>query len=83
MATISGSLSRKPATQATKQSENRLAGSAFITSLSVSCDGTPRAKGKRARRKPSLRVAQRSISAKSSAPAITPHSTISRISGNG
>jgi hypothetical protein len=42
MAKMSGSLSRSEATKATKQSENSPAGSAFITSLSVSWEGTPR-----------------------------------------
>ncbi len=80
-ATMSGSPSRKPATQDTKQSENDAAGSALITSLSTSCEGMPSAKGNRRRRKSSLRAAQRWHSTKSCAPAIVAHSTISRISG--
>ena len=83
MATMSGSLSRSEATKATKQSENNPAGSAFITSLSVSWEGTPRSNGRKRRRKSSFRFAQRSMSAKSSAPAIVAHSTVSRISGRG
>ena len=83
MATISGSPVRNASTQATKHLENSPAGSAFMTSLSVSCDGMPRAKGKSRRRKASFLFAQRSISTKSSAPAIVPHRTTSRISESG
>lgn len=83
MATMSGARSRSEATKDTKQSENSSAGSAFITSLSVSWEGIPRSKGRNRRRKSSFRRAQRSMSAKSSAPAIVAHSTVSRISGSG
>jgi hypothetical protein len=83
MATRSAAPRRSADTQETKHSENNAAGNAFITSLSVSCEGTPRSNGRKRRRKSSFRFDQRSMSAKSSAPAIVPHSTISRISGNG
>jgi hypothetical protein len=83
MATISGSASRRRATQDTKQSENASAGRALITSLSVSCEAMPFAKGKSRRRNACFRLAQRAISTKSSAPATVPHSTISSISGGG
>jgi hypothetical protein len=43
IATMSGALSRSPSTQAVKHSAKRLAGNAFITSLSVSCEAMPRA----------------------------------------
>ena len=83
MATMSGAYSRSAATQAVKHSANSRAGNAFITSPRVSCEGTPRASGSIRRRKSSLRFAQRSISAKSSAPAIVPQSTIDGTSGSG
>jgi hypothetical protein len=83
MATMSGSRSRSPSTQAVKQSANSLEGSAFITSFSVSCEAMPRANGKSRRRKASFRRAQRAISTKSSAPASVPHRITVRISGKG
>ena len=69
MATMSGSLSRRLSTQDVKQAEKVSAGSAFITSVSVSCEGIPRLKGSRRRRKVSLHVPQSSISTKFCAPA--------------
>lgn len=83
MATMSGSASSSAATQAMKHSAKSRAGNAFITSPRVSCAGTPWASGSIRRRKSRLRFAQRSISAKSSAPAIVPQSTIKRTSGSG
>ena len=83
IATMSGAASRRLATQAVKHSANRAAGSAFITSLSVSCEAMPRSKGRSRRRNSSLRRPQRAISTKSSAPASVPQSTSSRISGSG
>lgn len=83
IATMSGSRSRKASTQLVKHSAKSFAGSAFITSLSASCEGTPFPNGRSRRRKSTFWRARRSISQKSSAPAIVPHSTISRISGRG
>jgi hypothetical protein len=79
IATMSDALSRRLATQAVKHSAKSGAGNAFITSLSVSCEAMPRAKGSSRRRKSSLRA----ISTKSSAPASVPQSTSKRISGKG
>ena len=80
---MSGARSRRSATQAVKQAAKSSAGSAFITSLSVSCEAMPRANGSSRRRNPSFCRPQRAISTKSSAPASVPQSTTSRISGNG
>ena len=83
MATISSSRSRRPDTQAAKHSVNGSPGRAFITSVSVSCEGMPASNGRRRRRKAILRLPRHATSTKSSAPAITPHSARSRISGRG
>lgn len=69
MATMSGSASRKLSTHDANAPAKSTAGRAFITSLSVSCEGMPRRKGSIRRRNASLRFAQRSISTKPSAPA--------------
>lgn len=52
------------AAQDVKQAEKVAAGRAFITSISVSCEGMPRANGSRRLRNVSLRVPQSSISTK-------------------
>jgi len=83
MATMSGAASRRLSTQAVKHSAKSVAGSAFITSFSVSCEAMPRSNGSSRRRKSSLRWPQRAISTKSSAPPSVAHSTTSRISGTG
>jgi hypothetical protein len=83
IATMSGAVSRRLSTQAVKHSANSGAGSAFITSVSVSCEAMPRSKGKSRRKKSSFRRPQRATSTKSSAPASVAQSTSSRISGSG
>lgn len=80
---MSGSRSRSASIQAVKHSAKSGAGSAFITSFKVSCEAMPFSNARNQRKKASFCRAQRSISAKSSAPAIVPHRTMSRISGKG